>query len=158
MSRHDWGAIERALTVERMTVPEVVEKFSVPRTTVYNRARRKGWELAPAPRSVGVRSAPDGDGPDVAALLSRLKQAMTARLSNIELDTGAEEADPDRHARTIDAALRTMKRIEALERARAARPRPPWEWTEEQREAKRAALAERVIRMIEQIRGEPLPD
>ncbi|MGE0210345.1 MAG: helix-turn-helix domain-containing protein [Parvibaculaceae bacterium] len=151
-TRHDWRAVERALLEEGLTVPEAALRFSIPKTTLYNHARRKGWALPEAPRG-GRRVGVD---PSTEDILERLKRVAHARIEALEADAVEASETPEPHMRAMERLLKLVERMDVLIKTRAKRV--PARLSPQERARRFEEVYDKVVRMIEQIRGAPLPD
>jgi hypothetical protein len=150
--RHDWAAIEHAYRVENLSIKEVCERFDVPRSTFYYRARQKGWPL-PLDESRPVRDAAGLDDD----LARRFRRAAVKRLCDLERPTALGDGLGG-ELKVMEGIMRILERLDRLAEAQAKRAPVARVWSPEELNRRRAALADKLIKMLEQERGCPLPD
>ena len=125
------------------------ERFELPRSTFYYRARFNGWPL-PLDESRPVRDAAGLDED----LAKRLRRAAVKRLCDLE----RPDATGDRGLKLMEGIMKILERLDRLAEAQAKRVPAARIWSPEELDRRRAALADKLIKMLEQERGCPLPD
>jgi hypothetical protein len=147
----DWAAVRREYEEGPLTVAEISARWGIPQTTIRDRARQDGWRM----RSERP-SQPRNRG---AGLLNQLYLAVAQGLDEIgTLGPDRSAADRERDTRTLASLVKLSEKIVQLEKQARDKAAGTVEWTQEYRDRKREELAQRVIRMLEQIRGAPLPE
>lgn len=155
VAAHDWAAIRQAYCDGKLTIAEIEKRFGVQRTSIYHRIDSERWPRRKPARRGGRSKAEQ--------LLARLKHIVEQRIAEFEDTDGAEAqrsgANLERDARALAALVKLMDKIVELETAaRNARHGGARRWSPAELARRRAALAQKLVAMLEQERGRPLPD
>ena len=153
----DWAAIREAYASRETSIRDICRIHGIHSQELYRTVQKEGWPL---------RRESRGGRRQTLQMLTRLRRIAESQIDEIETRSARTElatpAEPERDARALTALVKLIEHIAALEakihvrrdatREDAGGPSPA------DRARRRSELADKLIAMLEQERGAPLPD
>ena len=146
----DWAAVRQAYVGQGVTVRDICRAHGINTQMLYRKADREAW-----PRR--RESMTTAEERKTLRLLARLRRLAAGQIDAIEAHRGSRK-DPERDARAVTALVKLVEHIMALEARHQVRRDGSGGETRADRAQRRADLADRLIAMLEQERGAPLPE
>lgn len=156
----DWAIIRQAYADRRLAVRDICRDHGIHSQMLYRRAEAEGWPLRRARRGdCGQRKS--------ARMLDRLRRIAERQIGEIEARRAAASGpaspgDAERDARALTALARLIEHVEAIAAKHQAGRDGSGDMadpgSEAERARRRAALADKLIAMLEQERGAALPE
>jgi hypothetical protein len=154
----DWAAIRDAYVGRSVPVRDICQAHAIHSQALYRRAENEGW-----PRRREKRG--DAEQRRTRHLLVRLRRIAEGQIDEIETRRAARTdppspGEPERDARALTALVKLIEHIAAI----GARHQVRRDGTRDgggsqaDRARRRAELADKLIAMLEQERGAPLPE
>ena len=112
----DWDTVAHDYAAGALTVDEICALHSVDRRTLYDRARRAGWELrspaiaAATRKAIGARKRKTDLSQRLLTLLERKMSEFETRIA----DGPASAADSERDARTLNTLVRLFEKLQGF--------------------------------------------
>lgn len=156
----DWAAIRRAYVSRDTAVRDICQAHGIHSQALYRRASKEGW-----PRRRESQS--DAEQRQTLQLLARLRRLAEGQIDEIETRRAATTdpslpSEPERDARALTALAKLIEHIAAIEAKHQVRRDVTQDGTggdsEADRARRRSELANKLIAMLEQERGAPLPE
>ena len=152
----DWAAIRQAYVSQGMSVRDICQTYAIHSQTLYRRAGKEGWPLRRESHS-------DAEQRQTLQLLARLRRIAEGQIDEIEARRAARTnlsspSEPERDARALTALAKLIEHIAAIEAKHQVRRDGSGRGSEADRARRRAELASKLIAMLEQERGEALPE
>lgn len=156
----DWSAVRHAYVDQGMPVREICRIHGIYSQTLYRQAAKEDW-----PRRRERRC--DAEARDTLQLLGRLRRLADGQIAEIEARRAAKQGptspgDAERDARGLTALAKLIEHISAIEAKHQVRRDGPGDGTaghsQDDRARRRSLLADKLIAMLEQERGAPLPE
>jgi hypothetical protein len=154
----DWAAIRGAYVARSVPVRDICQAHAIHSQALYRRADKEGW-----PRRRESRS--DAEQRRTLQLLARLRRIAEGQIDEIETRRAARTdppspGEPERDARALTALAKLIEHIAAIEARHQVRRDGTRDGGSSQadRARRRAELADKLIAMLEQERGTPLPE
>lgn len=156
----DWSTIRHAYVDQGIPVRDICRTHGIYSQTLYRQADKQGW-----PRRRQRQS--DAETRDSFQLLARLRRLAHGQIAEIEARRAAKR-DPtspvqsERDARALTALAKLIEQISAIEAKQQVRRDGLRDGTagesQDDRARRRSLLADKLIAMLEQERGSPLPE
>ena len=156
----DWAAIRRAYVSRDASVRDICRNHAIHSQALYRRAGKEGWPLRHESQSVAEQR-------QTLQLLSRLRRLAEGQIDEIETRRASATdqslpTEPERDARALTVLAKLIEQIAAMEAKHQVRRGVTRDGTggdsEAERARKRSELADKLIAMLEQERGSPLPE
>jgi transposase-like protein len=155
----DWAAIRHAYVSQGVAVREICRSHGIHSQTLYRRAGQEAW-----PRRRESRNT--AEERKTLRLLARLRRIAEGQIDEIEARrttrTETSPGVPECDARALTALVKLMEHIAAIEAKHQVTRDGTRDGTGEKSQAdrarRRAELANKLIAMLEQERGAPLPE
>ena len=149
----DWPAIRQAYVGQQTSVRAICQHHGIHSQALYRRAGKEGW-----PR----RREKQGDAEQRQSLqlLARLRRIAKAQINDIEArrKDAAAPREPERDARALTALAKLIEHVGDLEAKHQVRRDDSAGGSQAERARRRAQLADKLIAMLEQEHGAPLPE
>jgi transposase-like protein len=149
----DWPAIRQAYVGQERSVRAICQNYGIHSQALYRQAGKEGW-----PR----RREKQGDAEQRQSLqlLGRLRRIAKAQIDEIEArrTDAAAPKEPERDARALIALAKLIEHVAGLEAKHQVRRDGSAGGDQAERARRRAQLADKLIAMLEQERGAPLPE
>lgn len=119
----DWAQIAHAYATRPERLSDIAARFGVSRQRIQARARREGWQRAPALDAAVLAKAEETQGPARRRIMARLFKALDEQMMQIEkrIADGATRpqsaADAERDARALSALAGLYAKLVALDEA-----------------------------------------
>ncbi len=146
----DWTAIRQAYVGRGVNVSDICRAHGINTQTLYRQADREAW-----PRRRERKTT--AEERKTLRLLARLRRLAAGQIDAIEARRGSRK-DPERDARALMALVKLVEHITALEARHQVRRDGSGGDFQADRAQRRADLADKLIAMLEQERGAPLPE
>ena len=156
----DWPAIRQAYVSRDTAVRELCRLHGIHSQTLYRKAGKEGWPLRRESQS-------DAEQRQTLLLLGRLRRLAEGQIEELEMRR-ARTADPslpgepERDARALTSLAKLIEQIAIIEAKHQARRDVTRDGigrdSEADRARRRSELADKLIAMLEQERGSPLPE
>jgi transposase-like protein len=152
----DWAAIRQAYVSQDMTVRDICQTHAIHSQTLYRRAVKEGWPLRHG-------SHGDAEQRQTLQLLARLRRVAERQIDDIEARRAARTdlsapSEPERDARALTALAKLIEHIAAIKAKHQVRRDDTGGGSQADRARRRSELANKLIAMLEQERGAPLPE
>ena len=156
----DWCAIRHAYVDRGIPVRDICRTHGIYSQTLYRQADKEGW-----PRRRKRQS--DAEARDSLQLLARSRRLAHGQIAEIEARRAAKQdptspGEAERDARALTALAKLIEHISAIEAKQQVRRDGPRDGTagesQDDRARRRSLLADKLIAMLEQERGSPLPE
>ena len=156
----DWAAIRQAYENRECGVRALCRLHGIHSQTLYRKAGKEGWPLR--------RESPgDAEERKTMQLVARLRRIAEGQIDEFEARRAARTelsspSEPERDARALTALAKLIEHIGAIEAKHRTRRDANRDGTgagsEAHRARRRAELADKLIAMLEQEHGAPLPE
>ena len=152
----DWPAIRQAYVGQEASVRDICRRHKIHTQALYRRAGKEGW---PRRRETTI----DAEQRQSLQLLARLRRIAEGQIDEIEARrearTGpAPAGEPERDARALTALAKLIEHVAAIEAKHQVRRDGSGGDSQAERARRRAQLADKLIAMLEQEHGAPLPE
>ena len=149
----DWPAIRQAYVGKESSVRDICQSHGIHSQALYRRAGKEGW-----PRRREKRD--DAEQRQSLQLLARLRRIARAQIDEIETRRRDDAApkEPERDARALTALAKLIEHVAGLEAKHQVRRDGGAGGDQAERARRRAQLADKLIAMLEQEHGAPLPE
>jgi transposase-like protein len=157
---HDWAAIRQAYVDRKTSVRDICRLHGIHSQALYRRADKEGWRRRRESQSNAKQR-------QTLQLLARLRRIARSQIDEIEArckatTDPASPGEPERDARALTALVKLIEHIAAIEAKHQVRRDGTRDGTgggsEADRSRRRTELADKLIAMLEQERGTPLPE
>lgn len=149
----DWPAIRQAYVGQESSVRAICRSYGIHSQALYRMAGKEGW-----PRRREKRD--DAEQRQSLQLLARLRRMAKAQIDEIEArrKDAAAPKEPERDARALTALAKLIEHVVDLEAKHQVRRDGSAGGSQAERARRRAQLADKLIAMLEQEHGAPLPE
>ena len=152
----NWAAIRHAYVAQGTPVRDICRAHGIYSQTLYRIAGKEGW-----PRRRERQG--DAEARKTLQLLARLRRLANGQIDEIEARRAAKPSmsspgEPERDARALTALAKLIEHVAAIEAKHQVRRDGSGGGSQAERTRRRAELADKLIAMLEQERGAPLPE